>query len=253
MTGPHNGTWYPVLSGLAVGDDVVASGSFLVDAETRLNPAAGSIYFGGSGGSKSGSSVTNVRPSTPDDEAAKLTAVFAKLPAEDRKLVEAQQYCPILSSNRLGSMGPPVKLTIDGHTVFLCCAGCKASAQEHPAETLAKVERLKRQPPATGGKSNEVKAAESKPAQKPVDAKDAKIAAAIAKLSEADRKLAEQQRFCAVLGESSRLGSMGVPVKVMIDGQPAFVCCAGCREDALKDPKATLSKVESLKKTNAAK
>ena len=253
MTGPHNGTWYPVLSGLAVGDDVVASGSFLVDAETRLNPAAGSIYFGGSGGSKSGSSVTNVRPSTPDDEAARLTAVLAKLTAEDRKLVEAQQYCPILSSNRLGSMGPPVKLTIDGHTVFLCCAGCKASAQEHPAETLAKVERLKRQPPATGGKSNEVKAAESKPAQKPVDAKDAKIAAAIAKLSEADRKLAEQQRFCAVLGESSRLGSMGVPVKVMIDGQPAFVCCAGCREDALKDPKATLSKVESLKKTNAAK
>ena len=66
MSGPHDGTWYPVLSGLDLGDEIVTSGSFLVDAETRLNPAAGSIYFGGSGGSKSGSSsVTNVRPPRP--------------------------------------------------------------------------------------------------------------------------------------------------------------------------------------------
>ena len=39
-----------MLGGLKQGDLVVTSGSFLVDAETRLNPAAGSIYFGGSGG-----------------------------------------------------------------------------------------------------------------------------------------------------------------------------------------------------------
>jgi Cu(I)/Ag(I) efflux system membrane fusion protein len=62
MTGPGDVAYYPVLHGLDVGDVVVAAGSFLVDAETRLNPAAGSIYFGGSG-SKTGAS--NVRPSTP--------------------------------------------------------------------------------------------------------------------------------------------------------------------------------------------
>ncbi len=145
MVGPHNGTWYPVFSGLSAGDDVVASGSFLVDAETRLNPAAGSIYFGGSGGSKSGSNVTNVRPSTPDDEEAKLAAVMAKLPDEDRKLVEAQQFCPILSDNKLGSMGEPVKVIIDGQPVFLCCAGCKKAALDHPQETLAKVVSLQKQ------------------------------------------------------------------------------------------------------------
>ena len=70
MVGPNDNTYYPVLSGLQIGDTVVTNGSFLVDAETRLNPAAGSIYFGGSsGGSTAGSTV---RPSTPD-EAQKKT------------------------------------------------------------------------------------------------------------------------------------------------------------------------------------
>jgi membrane fusion protein, copper/silver efflux system len=64
MVGPKHNTYYPVLSGLHGGDRVVTNGSFLVDAETRLNPAAGSIYFGGSGASKAGSTV---RPSTPDE------------------------------------------------------------------------------------------------------------------------------------------------------------------------------------------
>ncbi len=124
---------------------MVTSGSFLVDAETRLNPAAGSIYFGGSGGSKSGSSnVTNVRPSTPEDEDAKLEAVLRRATREgERKLVEAQQYCPILPDNKLGSMGEPVKLMIDGQPVFVCCAGCKKQAMDSPEETLAKVEKLK--------------------------------------------------------------------------------------------------------------
>jgi Cu(I)/Ag(I) efflux system membrane fusion protein len=49
MAGPEGAPFYPVLRGLKEGDRVVASGSFLVDAETRLNPAAGSIYFGGGG------------------------------------------------------------------------------------------------------------------------------------------------------------------------------------------------------------
>ena len=48
--GPRYEDFYPVLKGLAAGDKVAAAGSFLVDAETRLNPAAASTYFGASGG-----------------------------------------------------------------------------------------------------------------------------------------------------------------------------------------------------------
>jgi len=44
--GPRAGVYYPVMSGLQAGDKVVAHGSFLIDAETRLNPAAGADIVG---------------------------------------------------------------------------------------------------------------------------------------------------------------------------------------------------------------
>ncbi len=246
MSGPHDGTWYPILSGLEPGDEVVASGSFLVDAETRLNPAAGSIYFGGSGGSKSGST-TQVRPSTPEDEDSKLAATLAGLSDEDRRLVAAQGYCPILPENRLGSMGEPVKLMIGGQPVFLCCPGCKEKALASPEETLAKVEKLRQTISAPGKKSDR-----EQPLQKPsADDKEAKIRANLARLSDEDRKTALEQRFCAVLN-TSRLGSMGPPIKLMIDRQPVFVCCEGCRKSALGDPNATLAAADELRKANVS-
>src|SRR5208337_1236974 len=48
--GPRQGEYYPVIKGLSAGDKVAAAGGFLIDAETRLNPAAASTYFGASGG-----------------------------------------------------------------------------------------------------------------------------------------------------------------------------------------------------------
>jgi membrane fusion protein, copper/silver efflux system len=44
--GPRDGPYYPVFKGLESGQSVAASGSFLIDAETRLNPAAASSYYG---------------------------------------------------------------------------------------------------------------------------------------------------------------------------------------------------------------
>jgi Cu(I)/Ag(I) efflux system membrane fusion protein len=139
-------TYHPVLTGLKAGDRVVTNGSFLIDAETRLNPAAGSIYFGGSGGGKVGQSSVSVRPSTPEDEDAKekkVKAELANLSAEDRRAAELQRFCPIQPANRLGSMGVPVKLTLKGQTVFLCCEGCEDEAKDNVERTLAKVKELK--------------------------------------------------------------------------------------------------------------
>lgn len=48
--GPESDGLYPVINGLRPGQRVAAAGAFLVDAETRLNPAAGSTYVGASGG-----------------------------------------------------------------------------------------------------------------------------------------------------------------------------------------------------------
>jgi hypothetical protein len=43
---------------------------------------------------------------------------------------------------------------------------------------------------------------------------------------------------------------MGVPFKVMLEGQPVFLCCKNCEKDALAQPKATLARAEQLKKAN---
>lgn len=41
--GPRAGAYYPVLDGLMLGERIVGRGSFLIDAEARLNPAASGI------------------------------------------------------------------------------------------------------------------------------------------------------------------------------------------------------------------
>src|SRR4029078_797780 len=84
----------------------------------------------------------------------KITAALARLSPEDRKLVEAQRFCPILTANRLGVMGPPIKVTIKGQAVFLCCSGCTDKAQTNPDSTLAKVESLKAENAKASAESN---------------------------------------------------------------------------------------------------
>ena len=79
---------------------------------------------------------------------------------------------------------------------------------------------------------------------------DPEVKEALAKLSPEDRKLAEAQKNCAVSGEP--LGSMGTPIKLMLNGEPAFICCKSCQKRAEADPSATLKKVAELK-TAAAK
>ena len=155
------------------------------------------------------------------DPDAKIKAALAKLSEADRKLAEAQRYCPAEPENRLGSMGTPVKLDVGGKPVFLCCAGCRDHALADPKATLAEVEKLK------------------------------KVTVALGKLKGADQTLAEQQRFCPVM-DDSRLGSMGMPIKIEIKGKPVFLCCKACEEEALADPDGTLKKVEKLKKPKTA-
>ena len=84
------------------------------------------------------------------------------------------------------------------------------------------------------------------PAGPASEAKPDGVAAARAELSPADRTLVEAQEWC-VVSTDERLGSMGVPLKLDIKGQPVFVCCKGCRKQAEADPDGTLTKVEALK------
>jgi hypothetical protein len=154
----------------------------------------------------------------PDE--VKIKAAIAKLPEADRAAAAAQRYCPTMDTVRLGAMGTPVKVMIDGKPVFLCCKGCQEEAVEHGKQTAAKAEKLK------------------------------KAAAAIAKLPAADQPLAEAQLFCPI-AKDSRLGSMGTPVKLTLEGKAVFLCCKGCQDEARANPKGTLAKVEEIKTKNA--
>ena len=83
----------------------------------------------------------------------------------------------------------------------------------------------------------------------PSDA-EAKIKANLDKLSPEDRALAEQQKYCAHMTEEP-LGKMGVPMKLMVKGEPVFICCKGCDKAVTDDPDAALATVKRLKEQNA--
>src|SRR5262249_9153844 len=148
---------------------------------------------------------------------------LAKLSSADREVAIAQRFCVVLGDSRLGSMGMPEKLVIDGKTVFVCCEGCNEEALADPQKTLNKLASLRA---STAASTSAGSATESN------ESEEAEIIAALAKLSQEDRKIALDQQNCVVL-EGNRLGSMGTPVKVMIEGQPVFLCCEGCKKKAL--------------------
>ncbi|MGN6546160.1 MAG: efflux RND transporter periplasmic adaptor subunit, partial [Aureliella sp.] len=166
--GPKSDGYYAVVSGLLPDDRVAAAGAFLIDAETRLNPAASASYFGASGGASSdGNSgvaaesesavpeVTMPEVTMPEMDAeakepaldfatSRLTseqlAQIAKLPPDDQTLAKQQVLCPV-TKEPLGSMGKPLKVSIDGDSVFVCCKGCVKAAEANAAETLEQVRR----------------------------------------------------------------------------------------------------------------
>ncbi len=226
LTGPKKSIFYPVLKGLEAGDRVVSNGAILLDAETKVSGSAGSIYYQGTGiGRAGGPSASAIRPSTPEDIELKVNAGMAELSTPDRKLAEAQKYCPVLNS-KLGSMGRPFKVVLKGQPVFLCCKDCESKARADEEGTLKKVEELKK--------------------KTFVSDLEAEIKAALDELSPEDRKLAEAQGYCAVELEN-RLGEMGKPYQLTIKGQRVFLCCKGCAEDALANPDRTLAAVEKHK------
>jgi hypothetical protein len=80
---------------------------------------------------------------TQGNDDADIRAERAKLSPEDQALVAAQEYCAISTEERLGAMGPPVKIMLNDQPVFLCCKGCEKRARANPDQTLATVAELK--------------------------------------------------------------------------------------------------------------
>lgn len=73
----------------------------------------------------------------PDVDPAHAKALAALSP-EDQALAARQKVCPVMGSP-LGSMGTPVKVTVEGRDVFLCCEGCRPAIEQHPEKFLDKL------------------------------------------------------------------------------------------------------------------
>ena len=146
----------------------------------------------------------------------KITDAISQLSAEDQKLATAQRFCPIMTYDRLGAMGTPLKVMIEGKPVFLCCKECTKDAMSDGAATVKMADKLRA------------------------------ASAELAKLPMEERMAAEAQKYCAI-NTKGFLGSMGAPIKLMLDGKPVYLCCNGCTAKAQANPVATLAKVEELK------
>lgn len=210
--------FFSVVSAAAMVSLTAAAGSATAAENQRIAQAAPAAGGPSRANSPSAEGLTAEQKAL----AAKIDAALAKLSEEDRPLAEAQGFCAVAVKNPLGVMGPPIKIMVGDQPVFLCCAGCRRKALADPNKTLATVEQLK------------IKVAE------------AEISASLAKLSREDRSLAMAQGYCPVM-EDSRLGSMGPPIKVMVNDQPVFLCCKGCQKRALANPDRTLAMVADLK------
>ncbi len=75
----------------------------------------------------------------------RAAATLAKLPPDQRADAETQKFCAVNTNSLLGSMGTPVRMTLKGQTVLLCCRGCVKKAQSRPDATLARVARLRKE------------------------------------------------------------------------------------------------------------
>ncbi len=152
----------------------------------------------------------------------KIATALGSLSAEDQRLAAAQRFCPIMTYDRLGSTGTPLKVTIGGKPVFLCCKGCVKDAVAGGTKTLKTVDKL------------------------------TASTLVLAKLPMEERNSIEAQKYCAI-ANTSFLGSMGAPIKLDIGGKPVYLCCSGCTKKAQANPAAVLAKVEKLKQAGQHK
>jgi Heavy metal binding domain len=133
--GEQQGSLVEVQSGLKTGQRVVALASFLVDAESRLNPSLATQYFGAN-------SQASSPPPLPKKK-SESTQLTLDLTGDELAFVLKQRNCPV-TDEPLGSMGNPIIIEVTGRKIAICCRGCEDSIREAPEKYFAKVDAVSR-------------------------------------------------------------------------------------------------------------
>jgi hypothetical protein len=228
--GPRAGDYYPVLSGLNQRDRVVTRGNFLLDSQYQITGRVSLLYPEGSTGEHTG-------PDPATGFTPKEQGNLDKLSAEDRALATKQKICPITGA-RLGAMGVPLKIDLNGRPLWLCCKGCEGKAKADPAAAFKKLES----PGGSGSPPENPPPQAAAPLPSASSPFTADELAALNELPSEDREPAKQQKLCPVTGFN--LGSMGKPYKMIVEGRIVFLCCEGCEAAVKAKPAAMLKKIE---------
>ena len=94
-------------------------------------------------GCRSGSDEGDPQPpavQVGSDDGARSEGISLLDEEVDRLAARQQEICPV-SGEPLGSMGKPIKLTVEGREVFICCAGCEGSLRENPEKYFGELDQ----------------------------------------------------------------------------------------------------------------
>lgn len=137
VLGPRVGDAIVIRSGVKLGEQVATRGNFLIDSQMQL------------AGNPSLIDPSRLEPAGEEAMSPEMLATLSRMSAEDRALVDKQGICPV-AEYRLGSMGPPKKVDVNGTPVFICCDGCRERLLSEPEKYLAKLADMSHRQPAHG-------------------------------------------------------------------------------------------------------
>ena len=138
--------------------------------------------------------------------------------------ITAQRICPV-TGEELGSMGPPIPVTISGRTIQVCCDACVTAVRRNPRLYF---ERVSEELASASRRANPNTQEQLAPATQ-----------------------IHAQRLCPVTGEE--LGSMGRPIPVTVGGKSILVCCEGCVAAVKRNPAKYFAQVEYERNENSAR
>ena len=196
-------------------------------------------------------------------EKKKGDAGAAERPSEPYTL----STCPV-SGEKLGSMGDPVVLTVEGREVKLCCKGCVNKIEKDPAKYLAVIdEGLTAQqkpyyPLPTCVVSGEPLVEDGKDIAIDVVVKNRLFRlcckGCVRKLTpdaetyftalDGAVKQAQGKDYpldTCIVREKSKLGSMGEPAEMVVGNRLVRFCCSGCQPKFGEDPSKYLVRLDA--------
>lgn len=119
---PHAITqpWDALLGGVREGEQVAVSGNFLIDSQMQL------------AGKPSLIDTSRLRIDVRNLE---IQESLDQLTPGERAAAARQEICPVTQA-KLGSMGKPLKVIVEGREVFICCKGCAKPLKKRPKAYL---------------------------------------------------------------------------------------------------------------------